>query len=201
MYWPLPGHPDAVHRPNKWLAIEAATRGELELGFGRKFLAGPTGIGFCILISDVYDGMIFQTVDRALWSAWVPPVRPLDVRPPDIGIAAVDHTGRRREDSRGRRQHIGRGIRIVLWPRRSLGERYIARHLNETGEVFVRDGGGIDPEPIDPHAMGRSLLGIVMIGPHEKNSPWIQIMPRFPLSSDLFGSIDIAAARLIHGAP
>src|SRR5438128_1612144 len=68
--------------PDEGFAGEAATRGELPLRFGGETLAGPFGIGNCIVIGDVDDGIIFLSLNIAVGAAGMVPVRALDVGPP-----------------------------------------------------------------------------------------------------------------------
>ena len=48
--------------PGELLAVEAAARGELPLGFGRIFLAAPTRVRFVIFLPSLFDRVAFNAV-------------------------------------------------------------------------------------------------------------------------------------------
>src|SRR5450432_4136371 len=103
---PLPcvGHMTAAGHelvaPGELGSVKAAARGELPLGFGRQFLAGPGSVGLRIGIGDMHNRMIVEPADRAIFAVWTAPVGTKLERPPVGKIAEVDRMVWRREDER-----------------------------------------------------------------------------------------------------
>src|SRR5271170_4588958 len=112
------GHPFSVGAkvvsPDEGLAGLAATRGEFPLRFGGQPLARPFCVGQCIFVRDLHDGVVIFTLDVAVWSERVAPVRAGDVTPPLEMIVQGNGVIGRREDDRARDQIFGRSDRIVL---------------------------------------------------------------------------------------
>ena len=112
--------------PREFRAVEPAARGELPLGFGRQFLAGPLRVSLRIGEGHMHDRMIVERVDVALRPVRMPPVRAPGELPPLAPVAQIDRMRRWREHQRAGDTACAAARRDSPWdragfPRRSRG--------------------------------------------------------------------------------
>src|SRR5690606_27117682 len=80
--------------PGVGSAVQAAACCIFPFGFGGQGLAGPAGIGFGILIGDMYHGMILETLDGASRPMGMAPGCPKGKAPPARKITERHRTRR-----------------------------------------------------------------------------------------------------------
>ncbi|MET4203885.1 hypothetical protein ABIA95_008008 [Bradyrhizobium sp. LA8.1] len=114
--------------------------------------------------------MIVERLDVALPAIGTPPVCALEQRPPLAVVTKIDRMIRRREDQRSREDHVGQGIRIVLWIRSDFGKRDVPGGSHEFLELAVRHRRAVDPESVDARHVGRGLFRIVPIRSHAEGT-------------------------------
>jgi hypothetical protein len=60
------------------------------------------------------------------------------------------------------------GIGEVSWVDGLLGDRDVARGIDEPGEGGIRDLVIVDPETVDMYLVGRRFLGVVAVGADDR---------------------------------
>src|SRR6516225_4589012 len=91
-------------------AGETAAGCELPFGFDRQFFFRPRGVGACILVTDVNDGVVIATVDAAAGTLRMLPIRAWHVFPPRAVVAQIHGPARLSKDRRARHQERGVGV-------------------------------------------------------------------------------------------
>src|SRR5262245_42679036 len=86
--------------------------------------------------------------------------------PPVRVVAEIDRPASPLEHHRTGDEVLRRSARKGFGARRPLGNRHVARLLDEARELFVGDGALVDPEPADRHGVHRTFFGIVGRGAH-----------------------------------
>ena len=154
--------------PGELAAGQAAARGVLPLGLGGDLLAGPLRVGERIRPRDMGHRMIKATAQRRVRTARVPPVGAGHVRPPLVRVTKVHRMRRRREHYRNRYQQgrVGTGIHGRV--RGPLGHRPVPGGLDEDLELGIGHRMRVHPESVDADRVGRSLLGVVAVRPHDE---------------------------------
>ena len=156
--------------PGELGAVETAACRELPLGFSRKLLACPLGVGFCILKGDMHDRMVVNAADRAAGTVGPTPVRAKLERPPFGPVTRIDLTLGRGKHQRPRLEHVRQGAGVVLRIGRDLGEGDVTRLLDEFSEFAIGDRRAVHPEAVDGDAMNRCLFRIVLLRSHAKRT-------------------------------
>jgi hypothetical protein len=70
--------------------FQTAPCGELPFRLGRQILASPACVGKRVSERDVYNRMVVEMVDVALWPIGMPPVGALEEGPPFSPVAQID---------------------------------------------------------------------------------------------------------------
>ena len=70
------------------------------------------------------------------------------------------------KDERARLEHVRQRARIILRPRRDLGERHVLRRVDELAELAVCHWRAVDPKCADADPMRWGFLGIVYVRTH-----------------------------------
>ena len=157
--------PHAILRP-----VEASARGELPFGLRGEALARPGRVCLGVLVGDVHHRMIVEPLYRGAWSVGLSPVRAEPEIPPLRPVGQRNRVGRWAKDQRARLQHVRQGSSIVLGLGCDLGERDVARRLDEMPELTVLHRRAFDPERIDGDAVHGRFLGIMTVGPHAEGA-------------------------------
>jgi hypothetical protein len=110
---------------------------------------------------------MLESVQRAPGAGRMHPVRTAPEAPPR-GFAQVDRFLGGLEHERPRVQHGRMRAGIFGRIRWQLREGDVRGLPHEAREALVRHRKAIDPEAIHAHAMRRSFLGIVLVGPHHE---------------------------------
>src|SRR5262249_47652369 len=83
--------------PGVKLSGQSATRCELPLRFGRQAFARPLRVGYCIIIGDLDDRILFPAVNTAAGTFGMAPVCVLLIPPPSVMIVQRNGFGCRGE--------------------------------------------------------------------------------------------------------
>ena len=89
---------------------------------------------------------------------------------------------RGRENQRSRAEHMWQGSGVILGIWLQLRKGYVAGCIDEAEKIAIRDGGEIDPEPVDLHPVRRRLFRIVVVGAHVER---VAGYPNHPVGASL----------------
>src|SRR5690242_331588 len=98
--------------------LEPTARGVLPFGFGRNLLPRPCGVGLDIGIRHMHHRMIVETVEGAIRTLWMAPVRAEEERPPIRDVTQVDSMVRLCEYQRAGMKHLRKRAWVIGWIRR-----------------------------------------------------------------------------------
>ncbi|MNQ95499.1 hypothetical protein D3C85_1110600 [compost metagenome] len=156
--------------PGEVKSIVATASRIFPFGFGRQRFTSPGSVSFSIHIDDMYDRMVFQSLNRASWTQWFSPPGTETEDPPLRRAHQVHGRLRRHKNQRTSFSHLQWHTGIILRIRRALGEGLVSSGLHEDGELSIGDRCSIDPEFIDMHFADRSLFRIEAIRTHSENA-------------------------------
>src|SRR5262245_2323088 len=156
--------------PSELRALQASTRGELPLGFGRQLFPCPLRIGFSILKSDVHHWVVGASFERAGRSLRVTPISAGYVAPPVVVVPEIDTLPRLLEYYRSGYKQLGLSAWVVRSVRRTLRQRDVASGLDKALELGVGDGVRIHPEALDRNCMCGRFLWIMMVRAHQEGA-------------------------------
>src|SRR5262249_34552525 len=114
-------------------------------------------------VSDVNHRVVIPTVDGAVRTLRMPPIRARDVFPPGTMVAQVDGAGRLSKYRRTGHQESGIGVRVDSWIGRTLARRDVAGRGNEFPKLGVGHGISVDPESLHGFPAYRAFLAVERI--------------------------------------
>src|SRR5580704_11616578 len=123
--------------PNKGLPGKSSTRSEFPFRFGGQSLMGPFCIGFGVSVCNLDHGIVFFSLNGALGSGWVSPVRAGYVIPPLKVIIQRNRMVRRGKDHAARDKIFRRCPRKIFGTRSTFGNRDVPSSFHELAELPV----------------------------------------------------------------
>src|SRR5690606_24995764 len=121
--------------PSKLRAIKTAPGGKFPLRLGRELLATPFGIRDYILPSDMHDGVLLSSLQRAFGARGMLPAGTGHPMPPVVMVIHVNPMRGLLKDRRAWHQQFWLGIRIIRGIRGALGHSDVARGFNKFLEL------------------------------------------------------------------
>ncbi len=126
------------------------------------------GIHLDVSPRHVQHRVLVEPLQRALRTTGVAPRCPGHCEPPLVGIVQGDRALGLAEHRRSRHQQRRVGSGIHGGVRCLLHDRRVPGGLDEPAELGVGHRAPVHPETLDGHRMRRSLLRIVLVGPHQE---------------------------------
>src|ERR1700730_15037130 len=119
-------------------AVQAPASGEFPFGFDRQLLPSPGSVRASILVSDVNHRVIIPTVDGAVRTFGMPPIRPGRIFPPSTVVTQIHGATRLPEHHGTGHQERWVGIPANRGIGRALAGRDILCRANKSPKLRIR---------------------------------------------------------------